>query len=292
MKKMMKLFVTAILCGGMAMVAHAQRASLAMDKATANEAMMADLAKGKSGVSAARITEALDNHLTVAVTASKRYTVVDRKNLAKIIEEQKLGESGLVSDDAAQMGNLRGAAYVLTTTLDHILESQETVTFGEVTKIKRRYQLSGQATIIDANTSEIIDASNIQIEKYDIMDAVPGASDGGSSRLGALLPEITREFAEKTVSRLLAVTFPAKVLRVSGKVLDINQGEGFFKKGDRVDVYGEDEVIFDEDSGEEFRLTGDIIGTATITLVTPQTSKATFNGSGEVPKGARVMKKE
>jgi len=275
---------------GVVFVAEAQRPSLAVDKATANAVLTASLAKDKGGVSAAQMVEALDRHLITMIVSSKRYTVVARQDLKAIMAEQELGDSGLVGSDAAEMGELRGAQYKLVTTLDHFLEAEEKATFGEVTKIKRRYQLSGQAIIYNTTTGEAIDSSNIQIEKVDIMDALP--SGGGSSRLNALLPEITREFAEKTVARLLAVTFPAKVLRVTGKVLDINQGEGTFKRGDKVDVYGPDEVITDEDSGEEFTLTGDLLGTATITMVAPTISKATFNGNAEVPRGARVMKKE
>ena len=286
-----KFFFISLLCGAAVFAnAQSQRPSLAVTKAKANTTMMENF-KGKEAVSAARITEALDGHLITAIVASKRYAVVGRDSVPDVFKELEFIESGLVNADGApKMGNIKAAQYILVTTLDHFLESEEKATFDGVTKIKRRYQVSGQTKIINVETTEIIDASNIQTEKVDIVDALSGANDG-SSRLSALLPEITRDFAEKTVSRLLAVTYPAKVLRVSGKVLDINQGEGFFKKGDLVDVYGEDEVVIDEDSGEEFRLTGDILGTATITMVSPTTSKATYNGKGEVTKGARVMKK-
>jgi len=275
--------------------AGAQRPSLAVDKPTINRTLSETLARTPAGVSATQLAEALDAHIITAVTASKRYVVVGRAELKNILDEQELAGSGFVETDAAEIARLRGAKYKIVTTLDHFQEERERMTFKdgprEYTKIKLRYQISGQSRVYDTTTGEIIDSSNIQFEKFDIMEAVPGAADNGAYRLKALLPELTREFATKTVSRLLAATYPAKVLRVSGKALDINQGEGFFVMDEIVDVYGPEVKVKDRDTGVTMSLPGDYLGTAKITMVAPTTSKATFSGAAVVEAGARIIKK-
>jgi len=51
--------------------------------------------------------------LQTSLVQSGKYKVVDRNNLAKIVEEQSLGETGLTSDKESKIGMLLGAEYIV-----------------------------------------------------------------------------------------------------------------------------------------------------------------------------------
>jgi len=270
----------------------AQRQTLAVDKVKASETLNADLAKDNRAIQSARITEAMDRHLITAVTTSRKFTVVGRQDLKSIIDEQDLGQSGIVNTEtAAQLGEVKGAKYKLVTVVDHFQEETARATFDTGEKLKRRFQLSAQATVYDTSTGEVLDASNIQVEKVDVlgMDAA-GTSNRTGGRTDEIMPLLTRELAEKTTARLIDVLFPAKVIDVEDGTLTINRGEGFFAKGDTITLFSPGKTVTDPDTGETLKIKGRSIGTATITSVDPTASQAHVEGTINVGVGAQVKK--
>jgi len=273
-----------------AVCGFAQRQTLAVDKVKANEALARELAKDARGVQSARIVEAMDRYLMTSIAASRKFTVVGRADLKTLIEEQDLGQSGNVNAaTAAQVGELTGAKYKLVTVVDHFQEETDQATFEGVTKLKRRFQMAAQALIYDTSTGELLDGSNIQVEKVDVVDLGPGVSNRPGARTDELMPQITKELADKTVARLVEVLFPAKVIDVDGDVITINRGEGFFTVGEVVSVFSPGKTVTDPDTGEKITIKGKAIGTAKIIEVDPITAQAQIKGIA-VTVGAQVGK--
>jgi TolB-like protein len=61
------------------------------------------------------LSEALADMLTTDIAATKKIWVVNRLDLKKVLEEQKLSLSGMISDESmVNLGNLSGASLILT----------------------------------------------------------------------------------------------------------------------------------------------------------------------------------
>jgi curli biogenesis system outer membrane secretion channel CsgG len=289
---MNKLLITALLLTT-AVPAFAQRQTLAVDKVKASTSLTADIAKDNRATQCARIVEAMDRHIISAITSSRKFTIVGRQDLKTILDEQDLGQSGIVNQEsAAQLGEVKGAKYKLVTVVDHFQEETARATFSEGEKLKRRFQVSAQATIYDTSTGEVLDASNIQVEKVDVIGIDPGTSNRTGGRTDELMPLVTRELAEKTTARLVDVLFPAKIIDVDGTTITINRGEGFFKQGDVITLFSKGKTVVDPDTGEKLTIKGKALGTARITSVDPTNAQAELAPNITVAVGAQVKKQE
>jgi len=287
---MKRVYAIAGMAALTAMCGFAQRQTIAVDKVKANETLIRELAKDSRSIQAGRIVEAMDRHLMASIASSRKFTVVGRADLKTLLEEQDLGQSGNVkAETAAQVGELTGAKYKLVTTVDHFQEETDRATFEGVTKLKRRFQLAAQAMVYDTTTGELLDASNIQVEKVDVVDLSPGVSNRPGARTDELMPQITKELADKTVTRLVEVVFPAKVIDVDDDVITINRGEGFFTKGDVISIFAPGKTVTDPDTGEKITIKGKAVGTAKIIDVDPTTAQAQIKGI-DVKVGAQVSK--
>ncbi len=271
----------------------AQRQTIAVDKVKASASLTADIAKDSRGIQCTRIVEAMDRHLISAITSSRKFTVVGRQDLKAILDEQDLGQSGIVNQDtAAQLGEVKGAKYKLVTVVDHFQEETARAVFNEGEKLKRRFQVSAQATIYDTSTGEVLDASNIQVEKVDVIGIDHGTSNSPGGRTDELMPLVIRELAEKTSARLIDVLFPAKIIDIDGTTITINRGEGFFAQGDVVTIFSQGKTVVDPDTGEKMTIKGKTIGTARITSVEPTNAQAELAVNVTVTLGAQVKKQE
>lgn len=106
----------------------------------------------KSTASDAWIPQFLQDTLTGHFASFSGMTVLDRKNEAAVIAEQKLSESGYYSaDNAAAFGQMTNAEYVLT---------------GSIQKLPTRYALSFRVN--DITTNEIKASFNGQYGMSDI----------------------------------------------------------------------------------------------------------------------------
>jgi len=289
---MNKLLITTLLFATI-LPAFAQRQTLAVDKVKASTSLTADIAKDNRGIQCARIVESMDRHIISAITSSRKFTIVGRQDLKTILDEQDLGQSGIVNQEtAAQLGEVKGAKYKLVTVVDHFQEETARATFNEGEKLKRRFQVSAQATIYDTSTGEVLDASNIQVEKVDVIGIDPGTSNRQGGRTDELMPLVTRELAEKTTARLIDVLFPAKIIDVDGTTITINRGEGFFKQDDVITLFSKGKTVVDPDTGEKMTIKGKPIGTARITSVDPTNAQAELAPNVTATVGAQVKKQE
>jgi len=264
-----------------ALAANAQtetkgRPGIVVGKAKTTNALDADMAKRGMKTTMDRITEALDGHLEAAIAGSRKFTVLERKEW---------------DEDVMDKGNalkLRERDYAVSIRLDSFVDSSEKMQLEGKALVKRRFQLSGQVKIFGGVTAEVLDISNLQINpKPDVIEVKPGQN---TDRMDDMIPMLTRMFAEQSYERLMSVAFPMKVIDAEDGVITINRGEDFLSKGDIVEIFGKSRVIIDEDTEEEIKVKGKLLGKAKITSTESNYSQASAIGSFNVPEGAEVRK--
>jgi curli biogenesis system outer membrane secretion channel CsgG len=113
------------------------------------------------------IGEQLTASITTELIKSESFRVVEREKIKEIMEEQALGMSGAVDEDAPQAGGLKGLSegFVLTGSItDFGIKKDETsvVGFGK-SKVTAKVAIDGR--LIQPQTGEIVAAVNGKGEK-------------------------------------------------------------------------------------------------------------------------------
>ena len=105
---------------------------LAIGKVETTKALAEDMQRKGKTVEMRRVIEAMDGHLISALAQTRKFTLVGRSDLADLLKEQDLGDSGVIdAGTAAEKGKVKGAKFRLVTTVDSFLEENvETVFAG------------------------------------------------------------------------------------------------------------------------------------------------------------------
>jgi curli biogenesis system outer membrane secretion channel CsgG len=262
-----------------------KREVLAIGKIEPTKALADDMQRKGKTTEMRRVIEAMDGHLISALAQTRKFTLVGRSDLADLLKEQDLGDSGIVdAGTAAEKGKVKGAKFRLVTTVDSFLEENvEQVFAGTGRKgVKRRFQLSAQAKVYDASTGELLEAPNVQIEKVDAI-INDGAQVTDAKRTDELMPALAREMAERVALRVVDVAFPVKVIDIEDKTVTLNRGDGGgIKVGEVWTAYGPARSITDPDTGTVIKRKGKLLGRIKITTVDPDSSQ------GEIIEGEGI----
>ncbi len=276
----------------MPVIALAQQKTLYVARVTANDSLKAEVAHDERAQLLGRVIESLDEHLISEIVSSRKYRVLERSDaLEELLREQALDEAGLVAKKGAQANEMIGGEYALIVSIDAFQQVTDVAVFNGVHRAKVRYQLSTQMRVIDTSTSEIIDASNQQLEKVDIAD-VSNTSNRRFGRFDSMLPKLTREMAEASTKFLIAATFPPKIIDVDEIYVTINAGEGIFKVGDVCKVYGKTRTVTDPDTGVTRKIKGRPMGTVKITDVESDYAQGELIGDTRASVGSQVKPME
>ena len=260
-----------------ALPASAQKKEvLAIGKVETTKALAEDMQRKGKTVEMRRVIEAMDGHLISALAQTRKFTLVGRSDLADLLKEQDLGDSGVIdAGTAAEKGKVKGAKFRLVTTVDSFLEENVEQNFAGTGRkgVKRRFQLSAQAKVYDAATGELLEAPNVQIEKVDAI-INDGTQVSDAKRTDDLMPGLAREMAEKVALRVVDVAFPVKVIDVEEKTVTLNRGDGGgIKVGEVWSVFGPAKSITDPDTGTVIKRKGKLLGKIKITSVDPDSSQ-------------------
>ncbi len=291
MKRVLMIGLAAAAAG---VLAQGKRETLAVATVAATPALKADVEQRGMAASFGRVLESLDQHLVASLAQSRKFTVVGRKGLLKdVLAEQDFGQSGLANADTApELGQMKGAKYTLTTTVDSFLENHEVASFAEGQKLKRRFQISAQAVIVDTTSGEVFDTANIQLDKFDVLDLPAHVEESMiGARTDELMPLVAKELAQKIAANTVAAVFPVKVIDVEdAKTLTLNRGADFFAAGDVIELFGPTKTITDPDTGAVIKRKGKPVGKARITSVEPDYSQAEVLGEADVKVGCLANK--
>ncbi len=275
--------VGVFLVGMVASIAVAQspqKPRLAIRKIDATPAAMRQAeAAGQANV-LRQILEGSNSLLTTTIQRSGRFDIVAREDLAEIIKEQDLAESGNVdvSDpQAARPGRLAGAGYVATVTVDNFQDVTSRANFagqfGEEASERRTIQIQATLKIFDSTTGTLKEPATITFERSALDDVLPGVQQQGRAT-NALIGTVTREFASEAANEILNRLAPAKVIAYTMGVATINRGEGTgIEPGQFWELFFPGEAMIDPDTGENLGSEEIPVGWAKVVSVQPKFSR-------------------
>lgn len=227
-----------------------------------------------------RAFETLETQFTTALSATRIFQLVERKNVQTLSTEQQFSDSGMVDIDknnAAKSGKMLGAKFVFIPIIDGFEDISNTKMYQSIgrSEVTRNLFMSVVVQIVDTSTGALLpDVPSVQLKKTDIVQNVSaGQVVGGEELVVSLAKELAQKLSQETVLLMR----PAKILSVTGKQVLINRGtEAGFNIGDQIEIYAVDNVK-DDDTGEIFR--NEIpVGQVKIIRIDKQKSFAMING--------------
>lgn len=229
----------------------------------------------------AQIVAAADSQLLQAINDTRRFELVARSDLATVLREQDMVDSGLVDPadpQAARAFAMAGARYVATVSIDNFQDATAVAEFGgglgETTMERRTIQMLATLKIFDVTSGVLLDSASLRIEDAQVTETLPGARQTGrlsNELLGRVAEHLARETANAIMNRLT----PARVLAYTLGQITINRGDGTgIEIGQVWRVYDRGRSLVDPDTGEVLGNEEIPVGWARITEVGARLSKA------------------
>ncbi len=234
--------------------------------------------------------------LVTSFADTKKYTLIEREKLDKVLDEQKLGASGAVTaQTAAKIGRLLGAHFIITGSVTEFGIKDSKIGVGGLEKV---LPFGGGAKMSKNTARVVIDVRGIDTTSGQIVAAAKGEGTKSSAEFSGNLSiapdfdfgkdgfdetiigkaarvavesvtaELTKRFDESGSSSL-------KIIKVAGSQIYFNSGSTDGEKtGNVYGIYRVGEDMIDPDTGESLGAEDEKIGTARVIKVTPKYSVA------------------
>jgi len=200
--------------------------------------------------------------LTTELVKSGKYTVIEREEIAKIMQEQNLGMSGRVTEQsAAKVGKLLGVELAVLGAVTEFGASKGG-TGGRIKGVrlgvsKQKASVAIDVRIVNTTTGEILAAENVRKEKSKGGLSISTPKGGFRNRNDfdrSLAGKATREAVESIMAliekQMKAVAWEGKVIMVRGADIYIKPGaDAGVAIGDVFDVFSAGEALIDPDTG-------------------------------------------
>lgn len=160
----------------------------------------------------------LEDMLTTALVQSNRYRVLERSQLEAVQSEQQLGASGQVDEStAAKTGDITGAEILVIAAITGwdpntgggsagggggMLGGAGAI-FGAVSGSVKKSSMAMDIRIIDAETTEILAATNVSAEAQDVNLGGALGAIGGSGGMGGGLSSYSNTPMEKVIRKCI-----------------------------------------------------------------------------------------
>jgi len=234
--------------------------------------------------------------MVTALAETKKYTLIERDKLEKVLEEQKLGASGAVTaQTAAKIGRLLGAQYIITGSVTEFGVKESKMGVGGLEKM---LPFGGGAKVSKTTARVGIDVRAIDTASAQIAAAAKGEGSKSSAEVSAnlsiapsfdfgkdgfdetIIGKAARDAVE-TVAKELGKKFDeagggsVKIIKITGSQLYINSGGADGEKEGHVyGIYRAGEDMTDPDTGESLGSEEEKVGTAKVVKVNPKFSIA------------------
>ena len=255
--------------------------------------------------------EAIQAQLITELDKTGRYRVVERENLAGILQEQDLAAQGRMrKGSGAKSGDLEGAQLMIKCVITDAEEATSEGTSGGFggfggSKSKTVYRVTMDVRVYDTTTGLILGTHNVSTEQ--VKKSKGGGFGIGGLRLGKkkskgdTTGDITRELIQKCIAAIDKVAevnaWKSKVLTVRGEnIIILGGSRDGLEMGMKFKLFELGEALIDEatgevlDEGEETE-----IGTIQLSKIKDKISYATMvGGQGTAAKGnvVRLIKAE
>jgi curli biogenesis system outer membrane secretion channel CsgG len=228
---------------------------------------------------------------------SRKFSVLERANVDKIMRENKLTESDYIkAGEEKRIGQLLVADYLVVGHIDRVeffLERK----FIEITKetsIRLKASMKVHFRVVETKSGKIVCAHSIT-KKLDSRD-IP-AQERKNMTGGDYRDMLFSNTATAAATYILEGIYPVKIASVQGDSLVINRGEGTgINVGGLYEVYAQGEAVKDPDTGDIIGSDETKVGLIEITSVQQKFSKAKIvKSEGSLTVGAicrQVEKKQ
>ena len=316
-RKTTTFIITLILLAGIALTASAQQkkriAILDFDYAT----VYSDV--GYIFGSNVDVGKGIADLLVTKLVQGGQYSVIERKQLDKIMAEQNLGASGRVDEaTAARIGKILGVDALIMGSIHSFGRDDKSKGGGGGVNVpvpvfggvklgskKAKAQVGINFRMVATDTAEIFAAGDARGESkregasIQATGGIKGVYTDGAVGMNSsnfaetIIGEAVYDCVNKLAAQLeeKATTLPARtaaavktegvIADVSGATVIINIGRNAgLKKGDRLEVKRVTREVKDPDTGKVLRVVSDKVGEIVLTDVDDTSAEGKFSGTG------------
>ncbi|HOK04295.1 MAG TPA: CsgG/HfaB family protein [Victivallales bacterium] len=290
---MKKIFAIVLLFGfALSYVKTAERPTLAVMPFIIDQRL--EIRFGDTIIQPTVIETTFSDQLMQNLVKSRKFDVLERANIVKIMNENNLTESDYAKPgEAERIGKLLVADYLVVGYIDR-LEYQAEQKNIQITGEQRTYiigTLKVHFRVVETKSGKIVCAHSIT-EKLNSKN-IP-FSDRKEMTIGDFQDKFFESAAVKASNYVLEGIYPIKVASVSGLELMLNRGDGSgLNKGDILYVYEVGEIVKDPDTGEFLGAAEAKIAEIEITDVLQKFSKARIlTSTGNIVPGSICRRAE
>jgi len=233
---------------------------------------------GSLDASAAVLSQKLSHKLSVGLTETNKFAVLDRQHIEDFAHNRNI----LLSPDSpleekSRLGRVLGADYMLVGTVsDARLEKKKILlnAGGPIYRYEADFVFDYSLIVAPTRQLRLADVVNISLENDEVKKLVkdwePEDLDY-TEMMDSLVAKVANQVVETIIDRL----FPIRIAAIdrNGQVI-INQGGGRIAKGTLLDVFTEGKEMIDVDTKESLGKTEILVATIRIDKVTPRISYA------------------
>lgn len=296
-RSVLRWFAAAVVAVSMQVTATAQQAPeksrVGVVEMSATSACRAAAKASRTEASLDTVLQGADGQFTANLVNTRKFDVVARSDLEKVIREQNLAESGLVAMDkqAAKSMALAGCRYIITVTVETFEDTTNEMSFegqfGSEKGEKRTLQLSATAKIWDTTTGVALGASALRTKAGPMTGSLmAGESQQGGRKTDKLLADVTASLARDAVNSIVDTIYPAKVMAYTDDQITFNRtAETGVVKGQCWEVLHAGEAMIDPDTGEVLGAEETPIGWVEISEAGAKFAKAKVIADSGIQKG-------
>ncbi|GMW03299.1 MAG: hypothetical protein AMXMBFR84_44330 [Candidatus Hydrogenedentota bacterium] len=212
------------------------------------------------------VGSAISDMLTTNIVKTRKFDVVERVELKKVVSEQALGDSGAVdAATAAKIGKLKGADYILVgvvTEAGQTSRDYSTNGFGGALPIpgmgsglmpnrvqRQTISLGVDIRFVDTTTGDVVFAEDfVETRKSTGVGTDLISFDPNNPTEG----EMARSLVHQLTKRVLLIVYPPKIAKLGSdnKTVTLNYGDVMFTPGEVWMISSQGEEVKDPDSGQ------------------------------------------
>lgn len=246
--------------------------------------LQATLTQANQGDMVRRVSETVEGQLMNALQNTRKFELVARNDLDELMREQNI--RGLDPEDAkaAVPGRIKGLQYLVLTTLDDFVDTEQTIFAQDMNMAvsKRTLRTSAVVRIYDTTTGVLAEsiALPVQIQSTGTTRAVVGESSRNPDAVDdGVYVTLVNELAGQVAAVVTDTIFPARVVALTGGYVTINRGNGtMINPGEVWEVFEAGAELRDPDTGESLGREEMKVGEVVISDVLPRFSKGQIAG--------------
>lgn len=198
--------------------------------------------ENKSAYGQGRMGGAAADVLLTELAKTRKFVVVEREKLAKLMQEQKLGTTGMIdADTAAQMGKVLGLNAIVTGSVSNFGISTHASDFVLGQRKAQKAEVTVDVRVVDAETGKVLHADSgkgsAQLKTGEILGF--GSKAGYEETLeGDALRAALSQLAVNIAAQINEAEWSCRVADTQGEQIYLDAGkESGLKVGSRLLIY-------------------------------------------------------